>query len=282
MSYFPAAWSLDDPRQRAPASTLPTTHVPPITSPSPNSNNLCEENSEPFMPDPALPHVYTPYPTYLGPPSAHTSHQFHSSFTEHTISHAPGVWTSSSILPSETAQNTNWYQSAMGSLPFDNTMSSGPGHAALDMPPAPQYFVDAVEDTLPLAEFQYAHTYYEAQHRFAYVGILFVSCTFMMPTTFPQDSPSFPSSIQPLVTGQSGGSPISNDNAPSYPIHKDSDPLICDLCGKGPFGRIYELRRHKATVHAPPTQRFLCAFCQSPFKRDDDRKRHVRTQHEGK
>ncbi|KAI0091058.1 hypothetical protein BDY19DRAFT_679824 [Irpex rosettiformis] len=52
---------------------------------------------------------------------------------------------------------------------------------------------------------------------------------------------------------------------------------VCEVCGKGPFGRLNELRRHRATVHKPP--QYECDVCGNRFKRKDDRDRHNRSLH---
>ncbi|KAI0684705.1 hypothetical protein BC835DRAFT_606566 [Cytidiella melzeri] len=83
----------------------------------------------------------------------------------------------------------------------------------------------------------------------------------------------------PLTPSSSTSSPSMSSNSHLHPASTDAQHAItCDQCGKGPFGRQYELKRHQTYVHHPP--RWTCGICGNCFKRKDDCQRHLRRQHE--
>ncbi|KAI0091081.1 hypothetical protein BDY19DRAFT_904571 [Irpex rosettiformis] len=62
--------------------------------------------------------------------------------------------------------------------------------------------------------------------------------------------------------------------------HTPEANLICEICGKTPFSRLYELQRHKRTVHEPP--QWTCVLCGKKYTRCDTLSRHQKTLHDGR
>ncbi len=124
---FSAHYSSNNSNQRAPASTLRPTLLTPTATSLPNANHSSQANTFlPFVPNTTPQYAYAHRPGSLALPSTYTTQQLHpthtfayqsaptfsQSFAQPTNSCSSAVCFPSFTLPSERAQNTDWYWSA--------------------------------------------------------------------------------------------------------------------------------------------------------------------------